>query len=36
MGGGRLVPDLPRGRGRSVGGDLNIGEEGFEQMIVTL
>jgi hypothetical protein len=22
----RLVPDLPRGRGRSIGGDLNIGE----------
>jgi hypothetical protein len=31
-----LVPDLPRGRGRSIGGDLDIGEEGSEQMIVTL
>jgi hypothetical protein len=27
----RLVPDLPRGRGRSIGGDLNIGKEGSEQ-----
>jgi hypothetical protein len=26
----RLVPDLPRGRGRLVGGDLNVGEEGSE------
>jgi hypothetical protein len=24
----RLVPDLSRGRGRSVGGDLYVGEEG--------
>jgi hypothetical protein len=32
----RLVLDLPRGRGRSVGGDLDVGEEGSEQMIVTL
>jgi hypothetical protein len=32
----RLVPDLPRGRGRSIGGNLNIGEEGSEQTIVTL
>jgi hypothetical protein len=24
----RLVPDLPRGRGRSIGGDLDVGEEG--------
>jgi hypothetical protein len=32
----RLVNDLPRGSGRSIGGDLNAGEEGFEQMIVTL
>jgi hypothetical protein len=31
-----LVPDLLRGRGRSIGGDLNVGEEGSEQMIVTL
>jgi hypothetical protein len=30
------VPDLPRGRGRSIGGDLDIDEEGSEQMIVTL
>jgi hypothetical protein len=29
-----LVPDLPRGR--SIGGDLDIGEEGSEQTIVTL
>jgi hypothetical protein len=26
----RLVPDLSRGRGRSVGGDLYVGEEGSE------
>jgi hypothetical protein len=32
----RLVPDPPRGRGRSIGGDLNVGEEGSEQTIVTL
>jgi hypothetical protein len=32
----RLVPDLPRGRGRLIGGDLDIGEEGSEQTIVTL
>jgi hypothetical protein len=32
----KLIPDLPRGRGRSIGGDLNVGEEGFEQTIVTL
>jgi hypothetical protein len=32
----RLVSDLPRDRGRSIGGDLNMGEEGFEQTIVTL
>jgi hypothetical protein len=31
-----LVPNLLRGRGRSIGGDLDIGEEGSEQMIVTL
>jgi hypothetical protein len=31
----RLVLDLLRGRGRLIGGDLNIGEEGFEQMIKT-
>jgi hypothetical protein len=31
-----LVLDLPRGRGRSIGGDLSVGEEGSEQMIVTL
>jgi hypothetical protein len=31
-----LVPDLPSGRGRSVGGDLDIGEEGSKQTIVTL
>jgi hypothetical protein len=32
----RLVPDLLRGRGRSIGGNLNVGEEGYKQMIVTL
>jgi hypothetical protein len=32
----RLVPDLPRGRGRSIGGDLDIGVEGSKQRIVTL
>jgi hypothetical protein len=32
----RLVPDLLRGRGRSIDGDLDVGEEGSEQMIVTL
>jgi hypothetical protein len=31
-----LVPDLPRGRGRSIVENLDVGEEGFEQMIVTL
>jgi hypothetical protein len=31
-----LVPDLLRGRGRLVGGDLDIGEEGSEHTIVTL
>jgi hypothetical protein len=32
----RLVPNLPRGRGRSVGGDLTVGEEGSKQTIITL
>jgi hypothetical protein len=32
----RLLLDLSRGRGRSAGGDLDIGAEGLEQMIVTL
>jgi hypothetical protein len=31
-----LVLDFLRGRGRSIGGDLDIGEEGSEQMIVIL
>jgi hypothetical protein len=31
-----LVPDLLRGRGRSIGGDLDVSEEGSEQMIVIL
>jgi hypothetical protein len=31
-----LVPDLLRGRGRSIGRDLDVGEEGSEQTIVTL
>jgi hypothetical protein len=26
----RLVPDHSRGRDRSIGGDLNVGEEGSE------
>jgi hypothetical protein len=30
----RLVLDLLRGRGRLIGGDLNVGEEGSEQTIV--
>jgi hypothetical protein len=32
----RLVPDLPLGRGKSIGGDLDVGEEVSEQIIVTL
>jgi hypothetical protein len=32
----RLVPDIPRYRGRLVGGDLDIGEEDSEQTIITL
>jgi hypothetical protein len=32
----RLGPDLSRGRGKSIGGDLDVGEEGSEQRIVTL
>jgi hypothetical protein len=32
----RLAPDIPRGRGRSIGGDLYVGEEGSEQTIITL
>jgi hypothetical protein len=32
----RLVPGLLRGRGRSIGADLDVGEEGSEQTIVTL
>jgi hypothetical protein len=31
-----LVPSLPRGWGRSIGGDLDVGEEGSEKTIVTL
>jgi hypothetical protein len=31
-----LVPVLPRGRGRSIGGDVDVGEEGSEQTIITL
>jgi hypothetical protein len=27
----RLVPDLLRGRGRSIGGDLDVDDEGSEQ-----
>jgi hypothetical protein len=33
---GKLVPDLLRGKGRSIGRDLDVGEEGSEQMIITL
>jgi hypothetical protein len=32
----KLVPDLPRGRDRSIGGDLNISEKGSKQMIITM
>jgi hypothetical protein len=32
----RLVPDLLWGRCRSIGGDLDIGEEDSEQTIITL
>jgi hypothetical protein len=32
----RLVPDLLKGRGRLIGGDLDVGEEGSEQTIITL
>jgi hypothetical protein len=32
----RLVPDLTRGWGRSIGGDLDVGEEGSDQTIVIL
>jgi hypothetical protein len=32
----RLVLDLLRGRGKSIGGDLDVGAESSEQMIVTL
>jgi hypothetical protein len=31
-----LVRNLLRGRGRSIGGDLDVGEEGSEQTIITL
>jgi hypothetical protein len=31
-----LGPNLPRGRGKSIGGDLDVSEEGSEQMIITL
>jgi hypothetical protein len=36
VGAERLVLDLLRGRGRLIGGDHDIGEEGSEQTIVTL
>jgi hypothetical protein len=29
-------PDLPQGRGRSIGGDLHVGEEASEQTVVPL
>jgi hypothetical protein len=28
----RFSPDLPRGRGKSIGGDLDVDEEGYEQI----
>jgi hypothetical protein len=31
-----MVSDLLRGRGKSIGGDLDVGEEGSEQTIITL
>jgi hypothetical protein len=31
-----LVPDLSRDRGRSIGADLDVGQEGSEQTIVIL
>jgi hypothetical protein len=31
-----LVPDLSRSRGRPIGEDLDVGEEGSEQTIITL
>jgi hypothetical protein len=32
----RLVPDLLRDSGRSIGEDLDVGEEGSEHTIITL
>jgi hypothetical protein len=32
----RLVPNLLRGRGRLISRDLDVGEEGSEQTIITL
>jgi hypothetical protein len=32
----RLGPDLSRGRDMSIGGDLNIDDEGFEQNVEPL
>jgi hypothetical protein len=26
-----MSPDLPRGTGKSIGGDLNVDDEGYEQ-----
>jgi hypothetical protein len=31
-----LVPNLPRGRGKSIGGDLNVDDKGSEQNIKLL
>jgi hypothetical protein len=31
-----VVPNLPRGSGRLIGGDLDIGEEGIKQKIEPL
>jgi hypothetical protein len=34
--GERLGPDPPRGRGKSIGGDLDIDDEGSKQNVETL
>jgi hypothetical protein len=32
----RLSPDIPRGRGKSIGGDFDVDDEGSEQNIKPL
>jgi hypothetical protein len=32
----RLGPDLPRGRGKLIGGDLNIDDKGSEKPLILL